>query len=90
MIRKIKIKKGDTVTVITGKDRGKTGVVLKVLPKKQKLIIEGINVVHKHQRGRKSTEKGQILEKASPLHVSNVARTTEGGKQKRKARTKVA
>lgn len=69
------IKKDDKVIVITGKDKGKTGSVLKSMPKEGKVIISGINLSKKHQRPRKSGEKGQILDKAMPIHASNVRKT---------------
>ena len=66
------IKKGDNVIVLTGRDKGKHGKVLKVLRQIDKAIVEGINVVKKHQRARKSNEKGQILNIPSPIHISNI------------------
>ncbi len=68
----MKIKKGDNVIVISGKDRGKTGSVIKALPKEDRVIIEGINVSKRHERSRKGGQKGQIVEKNMPLHISNV------------------
>ncbi len=71
-MKKFKIKKGDTVIVIAGKEKGKEGKVLQVLPKEEKLIVDGINLVKKHLKPRSSGKAGQIVEKAMPLHVSNV------------------
>ncbi len=68
----MKIKKNDTVLIITGKDRGKKGKVLKSLPKENKIIVEGLNIVKKHNRPKRSGEKGQTIEVARPLNVSNV------------------
>jgi large subunit ribosomal protein L24 len=68
----MKIKKGDTILVIAGKYRGKTGQVIKVLPKEKKIIVEGINIVKKHQKPRRAGEKGQIVSKPAPIDVSNV------------------
>lgn len=68
----MKIKKGDTVLVISGKYRAKTGKILKILPKERKILAEGINLVKKHQKPRKAGEKGQIVEMPSPINVSNV------------------
>ena len=68
----MKIKKGDTVIVISGKDRGKTGNVIRAFPKMGTIIVEGINMKKKHQRPTKKMQKGQILDIASPLDVSNV------------------
>ncbi len=68
----MKIKKNDNVIVIAGKDKGKTATVTKVFPKKDLVILNGINLRKKHQRARKSGEKGQIVDKSMPIHVSNV------------------
>ncbi|MBP6879872.1 MAG: 50S ribosomal protein L24 [Candidatus Pacebacteria bacterium] len=66
------VKKGDTVLVLTGKDKGKKGKVLISFPSKDKVLIEGINLKKKAQKPRKSGEKGQIVEVATPIHISNV------------------
>jgi len=68
----MKIKKGDTVLVISGKCRGKTGRVLRAFPEERKILVEGVNLIKKHQRPRKADEKGQIIEMPSPIDVSNV------------------
>jgi len=68
----MKIKKGDTVLIISGKDRGKKGKVLKTFPKGGRLIIEGINLRKKHVRPRRTGEKGQIIEMPAPLDISNI------------------
>lgn len=68
----MKIKKDDNIIVITGKDKGKTGKVLRVFPKKDLVLVSGINKKKKHARGTKSGQKGQIIEIDSPLHISNV------------------
>lgn len=68
----MKIKKDDNVIVISGKDRGKTGKVLKAFPRVGKIIIAGVNVVKSHERAKKSGGKGQVVEKAMPFSVSNV------------------
>lgn len=75
----MKIKKGDNIIVIAGKDKGKTGKVVKAFPKNNLIVVEGINKNKKHQRPTKSGAKGQIVEKVMPLHVSNVM-IVEGGK----------
>ena len=67
-----KIKKGDNVIIITGKDKGKKGKILKVLVSENKVIIEGANMMKKHQRPRKSGEKGSIKDIEMPLDASNV------------------
>lgn len=69
----MKLRKGDTVKVITGKDKGKTGTILRVLRKTEEVLIEGINVVKRHQKNRQTRSQGQIIEKSMPLHSSNVA-----------------
>ncbi|TSC70267.1 MAG: large subunit ribosomal protein L24 [Parcubacteria group bacterium Gr01-1014_46] len=66
------VKKDDKVIVLTGKDKGKTGSVTKSMPKDGKVVVSGINLSKRHQRPRKSGEKGQILDKAMPISVSNV------------------
>lgn len=67
-----KIKKGDHVIVISGKDKGKKGKVLKIIPKKNQLVVEGINIRKKHQRARTTRSQGQIIEFSAPLNISNV------------------
>ncbi len=69
---KLKIKKGDTVVVLTGRDKGKTGSVLRALPRENKVIVQGVNVAKRHQR-QTPTAQGGIVEKELPIHVSNVA-----------------
>jgi len=68
----MKLKKGDNVIVITGKDRGKKGKVAKTLPALDRVIVEGVNTRKKRQKPRRAGEKGQVIDKAQPLHVSNV------------------
>lgn len=68
----MKIKKGDQVKIVAGKDRGKQGKVLSVLPAKERIVVEGINIVKKHSRPKKEGEKGQRVEKPAPLDISNV------------------
>jgi large subunit ribosomal protein L24 len=69
---KLKIKKGDRVVVITGKDKGKTGEVLRVMPKENRLVVQGVNVVKRHTRPSMGNAGG-IVEKEGAIHVSNVA-----------------
>ena len=69
----MKIRKGDKVRVLAGKDRGKEGVVSRTLPADDKVIIEGINLAKRHQKPTKATMQGGIIDKAMPIHVSNVA-----------------
>jgi large subunit ribosomal protein L24 len=68
----MKIKKGDTVKILTGDDKGKTGKVLKSFPADNKVLIEGINTIKRHQRPTRQGQKGQIVERPMPVHVSNV------------------
>jgi large subunit ribosomal protein L24 len=68
----MKIKKGDNVLIIKGKDRGKTGKVIEVLPKENKVVVEGLNLYKKHQRPKKEGEKGEIVMVPRPMSVSNV------------------
>ena len=69
----IKLKKGDRVRVLTGKDRGKEGVIMRVLPKDNKVIVDGVNVAKKHQKARTATSQGGIIDKDMPIPVPNVA-----------------
>ncbi len=68
----MKIKKGDKVIVITGKDKGKTGEVTKAMPKDNKVIVSGVNMVKRHQKPSQENAGG-IVSKEMPIHVSNVA-----------------
>ncbi len=72
LANKMKIKKGDTVLITTGKDRGKEGIVSRAIPQVDKVIVEGLNVVKKHVRPQGQTRQGGVIEKAMPIHVSNV------------------
>lgn len=67
-----KFKKGDNVVVLTGRDKGKTGDILKALPQEGRVIVQGVNVVKRHQRPT-AVAAGGIVEKEAPIHVSNVA-----------------
>lgn len=68
------IKKGDKVKVISGKDKGKSGAVVRAFPKDEKVLVEGVNIKKLHKRPRKQGEKGRIVEQATPIHVSNVVK----------------
>jgi large subunit ribosomal protein L24 len=69
----MKIRRDDQVLVTSGKDRGKTGRVLRVDPKKERVFVEGLNIVKRHQRPRPgSTDPGGVIEREGPIHVSNV------------------
>ena len=69
----MKIKKGDRVVVLSGKDRGKEGVVMRALPAEGKVVVEGVNTARKHQRPTRVTQSGGIVDKDMPLDASNVA-----------------
>ena len=69
----MKVKKGDEVEVLSGKDRAKRGVIMRVLAKDDRVIVEGINVAKKHQRQTKARVKGGIIDKDMPIHVASVA-----------------
>ncbi len=69
---RVKVKKEDMVVVITGKDRGKRGKVLKVFPQRERLIVEGLNLMKRHTRPNPPQQQGGIVEKEAPLHISNV------------------
>jgi large subunit ribosomal protein L24 len=69
---KIHVKKGDRVMVITGKDAGKIGKVIDVMPKTNRVVVEGVSIVKRHTRPTKKIAKGGILEQEAPIHASNV------------------
>jgi large subunit ribosomal protein L24 len=80
---KLKIKKGDNVVVLTGRDKGKTGTVLKTLPSDNRVIVQGVNIAKRHQR-QTAQDRGGIIEKEVSIHVSNVAHVDpKGGKATR-------
>lgn len=66
------IKKGDTVQIISGKDKGKSGKVLRIFSGEDRIIVEGINIKKRHQRPKKEGERGQMVQVASPFHISNI------------------
>jgi len=69
---KVHVKKGDTVLVITGKDAGKKGKVVSVIPDKSRVVVEGVNIVKRHTRPTRNLPQGGILQKEAPIHSSNV------------------
>jgi len=69
----LKIKKGDRIRVLAGKDRGKEGNVTRVIPKASKIIVDGVNVAKKHQKATRATMQGGIIDRDMPLDASNVA-----------------
>ena len=78
-----KIKKGDRVVVLAGKDKGKAGNVVRVLPKESRLVVGGINMVQRHTKPTQGDPQGGIKNKEAPLHVSNVAIVDSNGKPTR-------
>jgi large subunit ribosomal protein L24 len=72
MAKKLKIKKGDQVVVMAGRDKGKRGEVVRVMPKEDRLIVQGVNMVHRHTRPSPQ-HPGGIVDKEATIHVSNVA-----------------
>ncbi len=71
-VPKLNVKRGDTVMVIAGDDKGKRGKVLEVYPREQKVLVEGINMVKKHVQPTQFGEEGHVIDKPMPIHVSNV------------------
>jgi large subunit ribosomal protein L24 len=83
MAAKLKIRKGDRVIVLAGKDKGKSGEVLRVMPKEERALVQGINMARRHQRQTPSQEGG-IISKEMPIHVSNLSlRDPKDGKPTR-------
>jgi len=81
IMKKIKIKKGDKVMVISGENKGSTGSVLKVLYNNNKAIVEGVNMVKKHAKPSAENPKGGIIEKQLPLEISNLSLLTKSGEK---------
>jgi large subunit ribosomal protein L24 len=77
-----KIKKGDNVLVLTGRDKGRTGEVLQVMPKEERAVVRGINLVKKHQRQTAQQEAG-IISKEATIHLSNLSHVGSDGKPTR-------
>ena len=78
-----KIRKGDTVVVLSGKDKGKTGEVVRSMPKDGKVVVSGVNVAARHRKPTQQSPQGGIERKEAPLHVSKVALATKDGKPTR-------
>jgi large subunit ribosomal protein L24 len=76
----LKIRKGDRVRILQGKDRGKEGQVSRVLPSEGKVIVDGLNVVKKHQRATRATMQGGIMDREMPIPISNVSLVAPDGK----------
>jgi len=70
---RIRIKKNDTVMALAGKDKGKTGKVLKIFPKDNRAIVEGVNFIKKHMRKTRQDQQGGIIERENPIRISNLA-----------------
>lgn len=71
-VAKLHVKKDDTVMILAGKDKGKTGKVLQVLPEKQRVLVENLNMIKRHTRPTQSNNEGGIIEKEAPIAASNV------------------
>jgi len=69
----MKVRQGDSVVVITGKDKGKTGIVKIAIPKARKVVIEGVNVAKRHQKPTRAMQQGGIIDQEMPIDVSNIA-----------------
>lgn len=74
MNTKLHVKKGDTVVVLSGNEKGKTGKITKAFPSLGLVLVEGVGMRKKHQRPRREGQKGQIIDKQFPIHASNVAK----------------
>lgn len=68
----MKIKKNDRVKILTGKDKGKQGKVLIVFPRRNKVLVQGLNMIHKHTRRTSQDQQGGVIQKESPIHISNL------------------
>ncbi|EIJ80007.1 50S ribosomal protein L24 [Bacillus methanolicus PB1] len=66
------VKKGDKVMVISGKDKGKTGIILAAFPKQSRVLVEGVNIIKKHSKPSQANPQGGIISQEAPIHVSNV------------------
>ena len=86
----MKVKVGDNVKVLTGKDKGKTGRIIKTLKKENKVVVEGINMIKKHVKPNRMNEVGSIVDVEAPIHVSNVKVVAEEKKATKKAEVKEA
>lgn len=85
--RKTHVKKGDNVTVISGNHRGKTGKVLRVIAKKNQVLVEGVRMTKKHTKKSQDRPQGGILEQEGPIHISNVALSSKFKKGSNKTST---
>ena len=85
---KLHVKKGDHVEVISGNFRGSTGKILQVLPKKNRVLIEGVRIIKKHLRKSQDNPSGKIAEREGPIHISNVKLVEREKETKKKNKTK--
>mgnify|MGYP003499303603 FL=1 len=83
----MKVKVGDNVRILAGKDKGKEGRIIKTLKKDNKVVVEGINIIKKHVKPNRMNEVGSIVEVEAPIHVSNVKVVEETKKETKKAKT---
>ena len=74
----MKLRKGDPVIVIAGKDRGREGVISRVMPDDNKVIVNGVNTAKRHSKARKTNQQGGIIDKDMPIDISNVAYASKG------------
>ena len=86
----MKVKVGDNVKILTGKDKGKEGKVIRTLKSENRVVVEGINMVKKHSKPRTTDGKGEIIDIEAPIHVSNVKVLTEKKEVAKKANKKAA
>ncbi|MEY2963362.1 MAG: ribosomal protein [Bacteroidota bacterium] len=70
---KFKVKKGDTVKILAGESKGSTGRVIRMIPKMNRVVVEGVNIIKKHQKPSAANPQGGIVEMEAPIHISNVA-----------------
>jgi large subunit ribosomal protein L24 len=87
---KFHVKKGDNVAVISGNFKGSSGKILEVLPKKQRVLIEGVRIIKKHLRKSQDNPSGKIAEREGPIHISNVRLVEAEAKTEKKAKKKPA
>lgn len=83
----MKVKVGDNVKILAGKDKGKEGKIIKTLKKENKVVVEGINMVKKHVKPRGMNEVGSIIDVEAPIHVSNVKLNTKDAKKTKEAKS---
>lgn len=74
----MKLKKGDTVRVMTGKDKGKEGVIMRVMPSENRILVSGVNTASRHQKARRANEKAGIIDRDMPIDASNVMLVHKG------------